>query len=83
VTKELTFGKRVVGAGHPAFVIAEAGVNHNGKLDLAFQLVDAAITARADAVKFQTFIASEVLTAGDGRAGIATRDGQASRAFVR
>jgi N-acetylneuraminate synthase/N,N'-diacetyllegionaminate synthase len=68
VTKELTFGKRVVGAGHPAFVIAEAGVNHNGKLDLAFQLVDAAITARADAVKFQTFIASEVLTAGAAKA---------------
>jgi N,N'-diacetyllegionaminate synthase len=65
VTKELTFGKRVVGAGHPAFVIAEAGVNHNGKLDLAFQLVDAAITARADAV---TFIASEVLTAGAAKA---------------
>ncbi|HEX3249376.1 MAG TPA: N-acetylneuraminate synthase [Pyrinomonadaceae bacterium] len=68
MTKELTFGKRVVGAGHPAFVIAEAGVNHNGKLDLAFQLVDAAITARADAVKFQTFIASEVLTAGAAKA---------------
>jgi N-acetylneuraminate synthase/N,N'-diacetyllegionaminate synthase len=68
VTKELTFGKRVVGAGHPAFVIAEAGVNHNGKLHLAFQLVDAAIAARADAVKFQTFIASEVLTAGAAKA---------------
>lgn len=68
MTKELTFGKRVVGAGHPAFVIAEAGVNHNGKLDLAFQLVDAAIAARADAVKFQTFIASEVLTAGAAKA---------------
>jgi len=37
------------------FIIAEAGVNHNGKLDLAFQLVDKAKEAEVDAVKFQTF----------------------------
>ena len=68
MTKELTFGKRVVGAGNPAFVIAEAGVNHNGELDLAFQLVDSAVAAGADAVKFQTFIASEVITAEAAKA---------------
>ncbi|NVB78323.1 MAG: N-acetylneuraminate synthase [Kofleriaceae bacterium] len=44
-----------IGEGRPTFVIAEAGVNHNGQLDLAERLVDVAADAGCDAVKFQTF----------------------------
>ena len=47
---------------NPIFIIAEAGVNHNGERDMAFQLVDAAVDAGADAVKFQTFVAEHVTT---------------------
>lgn len=46
---------REIGGGRPAFVIAEAGVNHNGDLALAERLVDVAAEAGCDAVKFQTF----------------------------
>ena len=49
-------------------VIAEAGVNHNGRLDLALALVDAAAASRADVVKFQTFSAERVVSDGAGMA---------------
>jgi len=42
------------------FLIAEAGVNHNGDLTLARQMIDVAVEAGADAVKFQTFVADQV-----------------------
>jgi N-acetylneuraminate synthase len=51
-----------LGKGQPCFLIAEAGVNHNGDLDLARRLVDAAAEAGADAVKFQTFRAERLVT---------------------
>jgi N-acetylneuraminate synthase len=43
----------MVGDGHPAFIIAEIGINHNGDLDIAKKMIDAAVHSGADAVKFQ------------------------------
>jgi N,N'-diacetyllegionaminate synthase len=54
-------------------VIAEAGVNHNGDIDLAFKLVDAAARAGADMVKFQTFRAQNLVTRGARKAGYQER----------
>jgi N-acetylneuraminate synthase len=53
MTREIKIGKRMVGDGHPAYVIAEIGINHNGDLNIAKQMIDAAVHAGADAVKFQ------------------------------
>ncbi len=53
--KHIKIGDRVVGEGYPCFIIAEAGVNHDGDVQKAKELVDIAVEAGADAVKFQAF----------------------------
>ncbi len=56
-------GKKEISAKSPVYVIAEAGVNHNGDIKLAKKLIEEAAKAGADCVKFQTFKASEIVTA--------------------
>jgi N,N'-diacetyllegionaminate synthase len=61
-TNNMYLHNRPIGENAPCFIIAEAGVNHNGSLDLAKQLIDVAHDAGADAVKFQTFKAEKLVT---------------------
>lgn len=49
----ISFGNRKVGNGHPCYIIAEIGINHNGDIEIAKKLIDLAKVAGCDAVKFQ------------------------------
>ncbi|HUE99166.1 MAG TPA: N-acetylneuraminate synthase family protein [Anaerolineales bacterium] len=53
MSREIKIGDRMVGDGHPAYIIAEIGINHNGDLGVAKQMIDAAVHAGVHAVKFQ------------------------------
>ena len=57
--REITIGGRAVGDGHPPFLVAEVGINHNGELAKAIEMIRVAKESGADAVKFQTFKARE------------------------
>ncbi len=59
---EIKLANKLIGKGRPCFIIAEAGVNHNGDVNLAKKLIHVAKEAGVDAVKFQTFKAEEVVT---------------------
>lgn len=65
----IKIGNRKIGEEEPCFIIAEAGVNHNGSMKLAKKLVDAAKSAGADAVKFQTFTTENLVTKNTKKAG--------------
>lgn len=55
----IPFGRRTIGAGHPAVIIAEVGINHEGNVDDCLRLIEAAAEAGVDAVKLQTVRAAE------------------------
>ncbi len=62
--KKKTFAQIGIGRDKPTFIIAEAGINHNGDLKTAFRLVDAAKKAGASAIKFQTYITEKRVPKG-------------------
>lgn len=66
VSPEFSIAGRPIGPDHPPFVIAELSGNHNGRLDRALALIDAAAEAGADAVKLQTYTAQTITLDHDG-----------------
>jgi N,N'-diacetyllegionaminate synthase len=68
-TDQMLIGKRSIGIGQPCWVIAEAGVNHNGDITIAHKLIDAAYQSGADAVKFQTYRADKLVSPSADKAG--------------
>ena len=58
----LEIGDKVIDADSPVFVIAEAGINHNGSVDMAMRMIDVAAEAGVDCVKFQTYRTENLLT---------------------
>ena len=56
------FCGKLLGTGHPTFVVAEIGFNHNGDVELAKRMIESAAESGADAVKLQTFVASEMIS---------------------
>lgn len=58
---QVKIGDRIIGDNQPCFIIAEAGVNHNGDINLAKKLIDAASKAGVDAIKFQVFKTNDLI----------------------
>ena len=59
--REIKIGRNTISDNSPTFLIAEAGVNHNGDMALAKKLVDKAVESKVDAVKSQMFKTEELI----------------------
>ena len=60
--RKLKIGNRLLGDGEACFLVAEAGINHGGNVEVAHRLIDAASESGADAVKFQNYRTEDFLT---------------------
>jgi len=67
-------GNKKISKNSPCFIIAEGGVNHNGDVNLAKQLIIKAKEVGADCIKFQTFKSDQVVTPGAPKAGYQLRN---------
>lgn len=56
----IKIGDKIIGGENPVLIIAEAGVNYNNNLSLAYKMVDVAVKVKSDVIKFQTFLADEI-----------------------
>ncbi len=74
MTASITIGGRLVGTGHPVYIIAELSANHNQSYDRAADIIHAAKSAGADAVKLQTYTA-DTITVASGRPEFQVRGG--------
>lgn len=74
----ISIGEHEIGSEQPPFLIAEAGINHNGKTDIAKKLIDKASEAGADAVKFQSWSTGRFVAKGDFSAQHIEDDGVSS-----
>ena len=78
--QSVRIAEREIGPDHPTFVVAEIGINHNGRLETAKQLIDAAVAAGCDAVKFQkrsievVYSAEELARSRDSPFGVTNGD---------
>jgi N-acetylneuraminate synthase/N,N'-diacetyllegionaminate synthase len=82
-TKSIEFAGRSVGTGWPCLIVAEAGVNHNGRVELARRLIESAADAGADAVKFQTFRAERLAVPQAAKAAYQQRTTGASESQLQ
>ena len=60
--RKVKIGKKTVGEGNSTYIIAEIGSNHNGSMDLAKRIIDSAKECGADAVKFQSWTPSSLIS---------------------